>query len=167
MYGQKWVDYIELAGGSESAMKVWQQGLEGITSEEIRRGVGACLFSGKPWPPTLPEFRDLCRSHRDAEFEFERAAFILWCQPIDWGGDAVLYATVRSVGAFDVRTRPYAGTTKARWEKALRVAEANAAALDAPPAPPSALITEKPTDSAKARSILSALKEKLFGDIHE
>lgn len=164
MYGQKWLDYIELAGGADGAAKVWGAGLNDMSAEEIRRGVVACLMNGKPWPPTLPGFRELCRPIRDAEHEFERAAYILGCQPIDWGGDRVLYATVRAVGSFDVRLMPYAGKLKARWEKALREAEKTPRELlPEPPAPPVAALVEKPTPADKAVSILAGIKTKFFG----
>ena len=166
MYGHQWLEYVDAAGGQDAATKVWQTGLAGITPEEMRRGIGACLMSGKPWPPALPEFRELCRPPRDAEYEFERAAFILGCQPINWNGDAVLYAAVRDVGAFDVRVRPYIGTMRTRWEKALRRAE-EARDLPAPPEPPLGLLAEQPTERGMARSILAGIKAKFFNETGE
>lgn len=162
IYGPKWLDYVEVAGGPEPVAKLWAAGLHGLLPEEIKRGLYACMTNGKAWVPTVGEFRALCRPPRDAEAEFKRAALILGHQPIDWQGDAVLFATVRAVGSFEVRSLPYTGNLKARWERALREAE-QADRLPKPPEPPKALIEEKPTERGKAIDILADLKARFFG----
>lgn len=164
LFGSRWLEYVELAGGTERTAALWQAGLAGIGAEEIRRGLDACLKSGKDWPPTLPVFRSMCRPPRDAEHEFERAAYILGCQPINWQGDRVLYAAVRAVGGFDIRTRPYTGSLKSRWERALRDAESRDI-LPEPPKPPAALLVERRTDPVTARMRISDIKTGLLKDI--
>lgn len=166
LYGNRWGEYVELAGGAERTAALWQAGLSGIGADEIRRGLEACLKSGNGFPPALPVFRAMCKPPRDAEHEFERAAFILGCQPINWQGDRVLYAAVRAVGGFDIRTRPYTGSLKSRWERALRDAESRDI-LPEPPKPPAALLVEKPTDRGTAIAMLAGIKDKLFGVAHE
>ena len=42
-------------------MDTWALGLIDITSEELACGLRACVSSGEAWPPSLPEFRALCR----------------------------------------------------------------------------------------------------------
>lgn len=166
LYGNKWSEYIALAGGPKRAAELWQSALAGISADELKRGLDGCLKSGNGWPPELPVFRAMCRPPRDPEHEFERAAYILGCQPINWKGDAVLYAAVRAVGAFDVRTRPYTGSLKSRWEKALRDAESRDI-LPPPPEPPIAALAEKRTDPAVARSMLASIKNQFFGESRE
>lgn len=162
LYGQKWLDYLGLAGGLEAASKAWSLGLSGLSADELRRGLDLCLTRNNPWPPTLPEFRGLCRPQRDAEAEFRRAAHIIGKQPIDWRGDAVLYHAALTVGCWEIRTQPYVGTLKARWEKALRDFESRLDLMP-PPSPPKALIEEKPTPRNKAIDILAGLKARFYG----
>lgn len=55
MYGHKWVsNYGEEDDGT------WQSGLRGVTPEQIGRGLAACLERVDVWPPSLPEFRQMC-----------------------------------------------------------------------------------------------------------
>lgn len=71
----RWVDRLferlqALYGARFSALRngsapptwktTWGVGLSGYTAEELLRGLDACKT--RPTPPTLPEFRSLCRS---------------------------------------------------------------------------------------------------------
>jgi hypothetical protein len=65
IYGHKWsshlgdaIDGLELS----EAAKTWQSGLSGITVEQLGEGFKAVIASGKEWPPSLVEFRQLCLS---------------------------------------------------------------------------------------------------------
>lgn len=44
---------------SESAL-TWQAGLSGLSLEQIKGGLEAMLRNADGWPPSLPEFRELC-----------------------------------------------------------------------------------------------------------
>lgn len=56
IYGHKWASsYGELDDGT------WAAGLADLELEDIRRGIEAVRDSGKEWPPSLPEFRDMCK----------------------------------------------------------------------------------------------------------
>ena len=39
----------------------WRTGLEGFSGEQIAAGLRRCLDAHPDWPPTLGEFRALCR----------------------------------------------------------------------------------------------------------
>lgn len=39
---------------------MWQACLKGITSQQIKEGLGKLALSGENWPPSAPEFRSLC-----------------------------------------------------------------------------------------------------------
>lgn len=59
IYGHKWTS----AYGSDPGASVggtWAKGLAGLTQSDIAAGVEACLAGALSWPPTLPEFRELC-----------------------------------------------------------------------------------------------------------
>lgn len=58
MYGKHWLDMwvgIDLAG----VKQVWSEELAGLSPQEIAAGMEACKT--RTFPPTLPEFRSLCR----------------------------------------------------------------------------------------------------------
>lgn len=57
MYGHKWTSSY----GDSDADGTWSKGLAGLTNDELKAGFFACLNSGEAWPPSLPEFRVLCR----------------------------------------------------------------------------------------------------------
>ena len=58
MYGHRWVSQY---GGSHGAMDTWQRGLRGLTRDDISAGLRALLTRADTWPPSLPEFIQLCR----------------------------------------------------------------------------------------------------------
>lgn len=58
MYGKHWLDMwvgMDLAG----VKQIWAEDLAGLTPVEVKRGMDAC--GGRTFPPTLPEFRNLCK----------------------------------------------------------------------------------------------------------
>lgn len=61
MYGHRWVSSF-----GEKDDGTWCRGLGDISVDELRHGLDACLKNENPWPPTLPEFRALCRPKRFA-----------------------------------------------------------------------------------------------------
>lgn len=58
IYGHRWVSQF---GDSHGAMSTWQKGLADLSREELGTGLRALLTRADPWPPSLPEFRQLCR----------------------------------------------------------------------------------------------------------
>lgn len=63
-YGQKWInEYGEFCenGKLGSAVNLWAQMLSRIPLIRIQRGLAKCVSERKsPFPPTLPEFFQLC-----------------------------------------------------------------------------------------------------------
>lgn len=59
-FGHKWIS-------SYGAMpsETWLAGLVDMTPEELRTGLVACMTWEQEWPPTLPQFRTLCRPIRE------------------------------------------------------------------------------------------------------
>lgn len=60
IFGHKWSSSF----GAEPS-ETWLAGLIDMTEEEIRTGLVACLNWAEEWPPTLPQFRSLCRPRRE------------------------------------------------------------------------------------------------------
>lgn len=57
IYGHKWIS----AFGESDIDGTWSIALGDLTPEELGRGLRACVERDDPWPPSLPEFRRLCR----------------------------------------------------------------------------------------------------------
>lgn len=57
IYGHKWAS----AYGETDADDTWASGLKDMTPQNLADGLRACLDRAEPWPPTLPEFRALCK----------------------------------------------------------------------------------------------------------
>lgn len=57
IYGHKWTSNY----GDSDNDGTWAKGLADMTGEDLKRGFFACLQSGDAWPPSLPEFRSLCK----------------------------------------------------------------------------------------------------------
>lgn len=64
IYGHKWDSHlgpcVNAQGKLSDAAATWKQGLSGITVEQVRQGFDALLRNGCEWPPSLPEFREMC-----------------------------------------------------------------------------------------------------------
>lgn len=59
IYGHRWASSYGDDPGS-SAGQTWAKGLAGLTPVQLAAGLSACITSAEPWPPTLPEFRQMC-----------------------------------------------------------------------------------------------------------
>lgn len=55
IYGHRWTSAY-----TRESLDTWAKGLGDMTVVQIRRGVEACIAGAFAWPPTLPEFRELC-----------------------------------------------------------------------------------------------------------
>lgn len=55
IYGHRWISAY-----GEAVNESWRRGLQGVSVEQIGRGLERLLEQGREWPPTLPEFRALC-----------------------------------------------------------------------------------------------------------
>jgi hypothetical protein len=69
IYGHRWVSayglHVDEAGQLSSAAETWALGLSGLSREQLQCGFEALLKAGLEWPPTLPEFRDMCAARAD------------------------------------------------------------------------------------------------------
>lgn len=57
MYGHKWVSSY---GEEVDPDRVWAATLYNLDEAAIRKGMRACVDQRLEWPPSAPEFRDLC-----------------------------------------------------------------------------------------------------------
>lgn len=66
LYGHKWSSaYGELASDANGELtetaSTWARGLNGLAGQELAHGLEGCVSRSDPWPPSLPEFRALCK----------------------------------------------------------------------------------------------------------
>ena len=115
-YGSMWADRY---GSFPRArvMATWAEDLGDMTREELVRGVDACR--SRKFPPTLPEFRELCRPPLDAEDAYYEAIEQMRRRQdgLDaWSSPVVFWAAV-SMGS-DLSTSSYPAI-RSRWQRAL------------------------------------------------
>lgn len=65
MFGHRWTATFGESATSNGALtevaKTWGAGLRGLTGEDIAAGLRSCAASGEDWPPSLPQFRAMCK----------------------------------------------------------------------------------------------------------
>ena len=70
VYGYKWDSQYgavsDDSGNLTSAAKTWAEGLSIVSLDEISAGFGKMVRTGDPWPPSLPEFIEMCRAEKRA-----------------------------------------------------------------------------------------------------
>lgn len=115
-YGKKFGDMW--AGSTiDDLIAFWTRGLRGYTPREIKRGIGA--LETRPWPPTLPEFKLLCRPTVDPLVAYYEAVAGVQDRaggaPGKWSHPAIYWAAMPL--AFDLAAQSYS-QIKARWERA-------------------------------------------------
>lgn len=60
LYGHKWTSSY----GEFDQDDTWAMGLADLSLDQIKTGFVACLDSDEEWPPTLPQFRQLCKERK-------------------------------------------------------------------------------------------------------
>lgn len=116
-YGKRFGDMW--AGSTVDALiDFWVRGLRGYTPREIKRGIEA--METRPWPPTLPEFKAMCRPPVEpmaAYYEAVAGVEARACgQSGRWSHPAIYWAAMPL--AFDLGSQTYS-QIKPRWERAL------------------------------------------------
>lgn len=128
MYGRKFADMWGCVE-TGSLKATWAEALADLKPEEISRGLSACLT--REWPPTLPEFRGLCRTVVSYETAFTEAA-MRWPSREGWTDPAHYWAA--ACFGRDIGILPYA-SIKARWKDALDRARENPRPIPEPVKP--------------------------------
>jgi hypothetical protein len=118
LYGSKFADMWR-GTDPEQVKALWSQELGKLSREEVAKGAQALMTL--EWPPSLPQFINLCRPKLDAQKAFTEALNGLMARDRGevgvWSHPAVFWAAVR-VGAFDIKNATYP-QIKGRWESAL------------------------------------------------
>lgn len=117
LYGKKFHDQWGAVEPAEMA-KFWATELAGYSGAEIKRGVSA--MESKDWPPSLPEFKRLCRPPVDALVAYYEAVAGAQARNAGemgaWSHPAIFWAAMPL--SFDLGSMTYSAI-KGRWEAAL------------------------------------------------
>lgn len=130
MYGNQFLDKFRsghvingLDTGIENAKQLWGDKLHerGFTLKDAKAGLAACEVKHKTYPPTQPEFFDLCRPSVDPLVAYYEAVEGLNSRDRGevgtWTHPAIYFACIR-VSAWDMKTQTYS-QVRTRWENAL------------------------------------------------
>ena len=117
-YGKKFIDQWQ-GVDTDKLVAHWARELSDFTGPEIRKGLDA--MDVLDWPPSLPQFKKLCRPPIDNTVAYYEALNGLQEREAGevgkWSHPAIYWAAVK-VGAYDFKTQSYS-QLKARWEKTL------------------------------------------------
>lgn len=144
--------------------QTWAEDLGDLSGEEVARGVSAS--KSIKFPPTLPEFRALCRPPIDFELAFVEAVQQMAARESGndrWSNPAIFWAAV-TIGSFDLRNCTWS-TLEKRWRKVFQ-AELDKGEWQPVPARAVALPAPVPTarDREAAAKVLSSVQLKEQGD---
>lgn len=112
MYGKRFVDMWGTTD-QEAVREVWARRLAGLSGAQIARGMKLC--ERRPFPPTLPEFNNLCLGV-DYEGAFREAVRQQAARQegADKWPSRALYWAVQKFGPHELMSQPYGPVAK-RW----------------------------------------------------
>lgn len=118
-FGKKYTDQWG-AIDPDGLRDFWALQLAGYSAAEIRRGLAA--LGERDWPPTLPEFKRMCRPPLDPVAAYYEAVEGVQARERGergtWSHPAIFWAAAK-IGAYDLKNVGYAQIAK-RWETALQ-----------------------------------------------
>lgn len=141
IYGALWSNHRGAAIHNDSGRltteaDTWARGLAGLTGAELGRGLEACRDSGKPWPPTLPEFRGWCQVEAVRQLPTELQAYRAACEG-RWELHTAVYEAAKGVGTWELRREPQDRTWplwRREWAAVVERARQGETFPDPPPA---------------------------------
>jgi hypothetical protein len=117
-YGRKFADQWEKAD-MDKLIAHWAVELAGYSGTELKRGLDA--LSTRDWPPTLPEFKKLCRRPLDPMHAYYEAVAGVQARALSeygkWSHPAIYWAAMPM--AFDLGSQTFS-QIRPRWEAALQ-----------------------------------------------
>jgi len=116
-YGKKFSDQWSGAD-TDTLIAHWSRELADYSGAELKRGMDA--LSSREWPPTLPEFKKLCRRPLDPTVAYQEAVAGVQARQGGkygkWSHPAIYWAAMPL--SLELREQTYS-QVKARWEAAL------------------------------------------------
>jgi len=159
MYGKRFYD----CWGTIDPQKLqnhWMDGLQEYSLNELKRGIDA--LKSVDWPPTLPEFKKLCRRPVNALEAYHEALIGLQARmqlkPFAWSHPAIFWAASRL--SYDLMTQTHS-VMRTRWESELNRELAKNCWEEIPEPTYLLQCTKRRTEASQAKSFLSRAKEIL------
>ena len=159
-YGNLWANSYGAFPRSR-VMQTWSEDLSDLSKDELGRGMKACR--DKPFPPTLPEFRKMCRPPIDPEAAYHEAIeqFRRRKDGTDnWSHPAIFWTAIE-IGEFDLKISNWQ-SMQSRWTSKLK---STLEKRDLPEIPPRREALTEPgqttPDAAKVARYIDGLKAKL------
>ena len=155
-YGKRFTDQWCMVNGQELT-DAWVAELEGMTHAELKCGKDA--LASRDWPPTLPEFKRMCRPPVDPMRAYYEAVAGVQARFAGehgtWSHPAIYWAAMPM--AVELREQTFSAV-KARWETALAV-QLGRGEWEEIPKPMLALTSpgQSTTSSAKAREAIKQI----------
>lgn len=116
-FGKKFTDQWQGAD-PDKLVKHWAHEMAQYSAQEIKRGLDA--MQGRDWPPTLPEFKKMCRPATDRMVAYYEAVAGVQARDRgeagEWSHPAIYWAAARM--SFDLKNQTYS-QIKYQWEIAL------------------------------------------------
>lgn len=116
-YGKKFTEQWG-AADTDELIKHWAAEMAGYSGVEIKRGLAA--MESRDWPPTLPEFKKMCRPPADPLVAYYEAVAGVQARTAGemgaWSHPAIYWAAMPIT--YDLNTQTYS-QIKHRWERAL------------------------------------------------
>ena len=159
-YGNLWANSYGAFPRSR-VMQTWSEDLSDLSKDELGRGMKACR--DKPFPPTLPEFRKMCRPPIDPEAAYHEAIEQFRRRKDgndNWSHPAIFWTAIE-IGEFDLRNSNWQ-TMQSRWTSKLK---STLEKRDLPEIPPRREALPEPgqttPDRERVTRHIDALKAKL------
>lgn len=155
-YGKKFTDQWA-ATSTDELIAFWGEQLAGYSGAELKRGVDA--LASRDWPPTLPEFKRMCRPPVEPMRAYYEAVAGVQARFAGehgtWSHPAIYWAAMPM--AVELREQTFSAM-KARWETAL-ADQLGRGEWETIPAPMLQLTApgQSTTSSAKAREAIKQL----------
>jgi hypothetical protein len=65
LFAHKWTSTYGEWDDDNSNIAIWGSALRGVTDKQFKHGLVTVSDSGEKWPPGAPEFKLLCRGHKE------------------------------------------------------------------------------------------------------
>lgn len=160
-YGKKFTDQWA-ATSTDDLVAFWAEQLSGYSGPEIKRGLDG--LEARDWPPTLPEFKRMCRPPVDPMRAYYEAVAGVQARVMGehgtWSHPAIYWAAMPMAAELQSQTF---SQVKARWETALQE-QLGKGQWDEIPAPMLALTApgQSTTDNEKAKAAIKKLIGTVF-----
>jgi len=112
-YGARFADAWKGCDVTE-VKAIWSEEIAAYSVAEIQRGIAS--LKTREWPPTLPEFLNLCRPKPDPQAAHAEAVQLIG--RLEGWSDCSVFWAARDIGYHDLKTVPYRDI-RGRWCDAL------------------------------------------------